>query len=299
MSAIRLYVIKKLLRAAQRRADYHQIAAVRARFEKMAGRFNTRLKGFRYKEELIEGMQGEWIIPPGADESKVLLYFHGGGYAAGSINTHRSLVTKIVEHAGMMALVVNYRLAPEHLYPAPVEDAAASYQWLLANGFASHRIGFGGDSAGGGVVIGALTYLRDRRMPLPKCAIAISPWLDHTLSGESHQTKRDEDPMLAADGLPVWSRNYLGDADPRSPYASPIFHDLGQLPPVYVHVGTAELLLDDSTRFAQSAAAQGVQVTLEIFPGHFHVFHAFWQLLPTARHANRMLGEFLRAQLAC
>jgi len=297
MSIIRLFFIKKLLRRIKSRADYNNIEFARRGFEKIAGRFNTHLKGFRYKEETINGIKGEWVIPKGADESKVLLYFHGGGYATGSINTHRALVSKIAQYSNISALSINYRLAPEFKYPAPIEDATTVYQWLLQKGFSNASICFGGDSAGGGVTICTLTYLRDKSIPLPKCAIALSPWLDLSMSGESYHTKHDEDPMLVAAGFPIWSKNYLGDADPKSPYASPIFHDLSSLPPIYIQVGEEEMLLDDSTRFAAKGKEQGVDVKLEIFPKKFHVFNAFWRVLPKAREANKKLGLFLRGQL--
>lgn len=297
MSRIRLFFIKQLLRRIKNRTDYNNITFARRGFEKVAGRFNTHLKGFRYKEETIEGIKSEWVIPMGADESKVLLYFHGGGYATGSINTHRALVSKLAEYARITALSIEYRLAPEFKYPAPIEDASAVYQWLMQHGFLNSNICFGGDSAGGGVVIGTLTYLRDNNIPLPKCAIALSPWLDHTMSGESYKTKHEEDPMLVAAGFPVWSKNYLGDADPKSPYASPIFHDLKNLPPIYVQVGEEEMLLDDSMRFAALANEQGGNVRLEIFAKKFHVFNAFWRVLPKAKEANKKLGLFLQEQL--
>jgi monoterpene epsilon-lactone hydrolase len=298
MSVIRLFLIKKLLRRIKNRTDYNNIEFARRGFEKVAGRFNSHLRGFAYQEATIAGMKCEWVTPKKADASKVLLYFHGGGYATGSINTHRALVSKIAEYAGISALIINYRLAPEFKYPAAIEDAVAAYQWLLDNGFAPSSICFGGDSAGGGITICTLLYLRDHNLPLPKCAIALSPWLDLTMSGESYKTKHEEDPMLMAAAFPIWSKNYLGEADARSPYASPIFHDLHQLPPIYIQVGEEEMLLDDSRRFAAKAKEQGQPVTLDIFPKKFHVFNAFWRVLPKASEANKKLGAYLRAQLA-
>ncbi len=297
MSVIRLFFIKKLLRRIKNNADHTNIIAARRGFEKV-GRFNKPLKGFTHTPLEIAGMKAEWIIPQGADETKVLLFFHGGGYATGSINTHRSLVAQLARNAGIKALLFNYRLAPENKFPAPIEDATTVYQWLLANGYPPGNIAFGGDSAGGGMTIGTLFYLQDKGIVLPKCAIAISPWLDQTMSGASFQTKKDIDPMLVAAGLPLWGANYMGDADPRSPYASPIFHNLKNLPPVYVQVGEEEMLLDDSIRFAEKAKTDGANVTLEVFAKKFHVFNAFWRLLPKAREANRKLGAFLKEHLA-
>jgi epsilon-lactone hydrolase len=297
MSTIRLFFIKQLLRRVKNKADYHNIQFARRGFEKIAGKFNRHLKGFAYSDFTIADMKAEWIMPDGADASKVLLYFHGGGYATGSINTHRALVSQIAKNAGIKALVIEYRLAPEFKYPAPVEDAVNAYKWLLQNGFKASDIAFGGDSAGGGLTIGTLLYLRDNHIPLPKCAIALSPWLDHTMSGNSYASHKDIDPMLVAEAMPVWSKHYMGDADPLSPYASPIFHDLSGLPPIYIQVGEEELLLDDSTRFSEKAKLAGAEITLEVFAKEFHVFNAFWRILPRAREANRKLGNFLSGRL--
>lgn len=297
MSVIRLFFVKQLLRRIKNRAQYDNIEYARRGFEKIVSKFNKPMRGFTYTPDNIAGIKSEWVLPQGADDKKLLLYFHGGGYATGSINTHRALVSQIVKHAGIKALIINYRLAPENKYPAPIEDAVAVYQWLLQNGYNANQIAFGGDSAGGGVTLGTLLYLKDHNIPLPKCAIALSPWTDQTLSGESYRTKHDEDPMLVAAAFPLWSKNYMGDADPASPYASPIFHSLSGLPPVYIQVGEEEMLLDDSKRYYERAKADGVNVQMDIYPKKFHVFNAFWRVLPKAREANKKLGDFLKEQL--
>lgn len=296
MSTIRLYFLKQFLRRLKKRVDYNNLLFARRGFEHV-GRFNKPLKGFTYTPATINGIKSEWVTPNGADESKVLLYFHGGGYATGSINTHRALVSQIVKSAGIKALIIEYRLSPEDKYPAPIEDAASVYKWLLENGYSYERVAFGGDSAGGGVTIGTLLYLRDNNLPLPNCAIAMSPWLDHTMSGESYKTKSEIDPMLVAEGFPVWSSHYLGGADPKSAYASPIFQNLKGLPPIYIQVGDEEMLLDDSLRFGQKAKADGADVQVEVYPKKFHVFNGFWRILPKAREANRKLGEYLKKHL--
>lgn len=298
MSTIRLFFVKQLLRRIKHRANYRDIQFARRGFEKVAGKFNNHLPRFTYTPVSVAGIKSEWVLPDGADESKVLLYFHGGGYATGSINTHRALVSQIVKNAGIKGLIIEYRLAPEYKYPAPVEDAASAYKWLLENNYKPEQIAFGGDSAGGGLAVCTLLYLRDNNIPLPKCAIALSPWLDHTMSGNSYQTNKDLDPMLVAEAFPVWSKFYMHESDPTSPYSSPIFHNLHGLPPIYVQVGEEEILLDDSTRFAEKAKADGVDVSLEIFARKFHVFNAFWRVLPRAREANKKLGAFLSKHLS-
>ncbi len=297
MFGIRLYFIKRVLRQIKARSDYYNIPRARKGFENAVRPYNRKRSGFTYTPATIAGMKSEWIAPNGCDESKVLLYFHGGGYATGSILTHRSLVSHLAKCAGIKALIIEYRLAPENKYPAPIDDATAAYQWLLQNGYAASKIAFGGDSAGGGICLGTLLYLRDENIPLPKCAIALSPWVDHTMSGESYHHNKEIDPMLVFDGFAPWSKNYIGEANPKAPYASPIFHNLTGMPPIFIQVGEEEMLLDDSKSYAAKAKVDGVDVTLEVYPKKFHVFNAFWRILPKAREANEKLGAFMKKQL--
>jgi monoterpene epsilon-lactone hydrolase len=293
-----LSILKCAMRRFKKKANWRDISDVRYGFEQIGRKYDKVNKFCRHGSFQIERMKAEWIIPKAnPDTKKVLLYFHGGGYAAGSINTHRAQVSQLVMLSGIRALLIEYRLAPEHKYPAPIEDAVLAYDWLLANNYLPEHIAFGGDSAGGGLTVGALLYLRDQGKPLHKCAICLSPWLDLTLSGGSQVTKELADPMLVKEAFPLWVSNYLGDADPRSPYASPLFAELHGLPPVYIQVGSEEMLLDDSVRFADKAKAAGSTVTLEIFEGYFHVFQAFFRVLNQAREANKKLAAFLVQQL--
>ncbi len=297
MPYIPLFILKSFLRRVKNRGDVSNPQRARRGFERLIGKWNKPLRGFDYQLEDADGVPSEWIFPHGCDRTKVLLYFHGGGYFVGSTNTHRGLVSQLAKNAGISALSINYRLAPEHPYPAAIEDCAKVYEWLLSKGFLPNQICFGGDSAGGGCTIGTLTYLRDKNIALPKCAIALSPWLDVTLTSESSTTKAEIDPMLAAKEFPTVVQYYMNDADTKSPYASPIFHSLKNLPPVYVQVGEEEILLSDSLTFAEKAKADGVDVRLEVYPKLFHVFNAFWRILPKAREANKKLGEFMHTQL--
>ncbi len=299
MPYIPLFILKSFLRRVKRRGDVSNPQRSRRGFEKLIGKWNKPLSGFDYTHEIADGVEGEWIFPQDCDKTRVLLYFHGGGYFVGSYNTHRALVSQIAKHAGVSAFSINYRLAPEFPYPAAIEDCARVYQWLMREkNFQASQICFGGDSAGGGCVVGTLTYLRDNEIPLPKCAIALSPWLDHTFSGHSFPSRDDIDPMLVADGFPIVRDYYMAGQDPKAPYASPIFHSLKNLPPVYVQVGEHELLLSDSTRFGEKGKEDGSDIRVEIYPKLFHVFNAFWSVLPKAREANRKLGEFIKLQLA-
>lgn len=293
-----LSVIKYAIRRFKKKADWRDINRVRYGFEKIASKYARPNKACRYEPFTIGNMKAEWIIPTQKpDTNRVLLYFHGGGYAAGSINTHRLHISQLVMYSGIKALLIDYRLAPENKFPAPVEDATLAYEWLLQNNYLPERIAFGGDSAGGGLTVATLLSLRDQNMPLPKCAICMSPWLDLTSSGISQITKEHLEPMLVKEAMPVWAAQYLGDADPRSPYASPLFADLHGLPPIYIQVGTDELLLDDSVRFEQKAKEAGVEVSVDIYLNYFHVFQAFYQVLKTARNANKKLAAFMAQQI--
>ena len=293
----KLYFVKKLIKKFQQKSQWENIPRSRAGFEKLTNRVPSHHPDVDYELFQIEDLKAEWMLPKNADTKKVLLYFHGGGYAVGSPNTHRALISQIAIEANVKALAIDYRLAPEHKFPAPIHDAVKAYQWLLANGYPPHQIAFGGDSAGGGLTFATLLYLRDNKISLPKCAIALSPWTDLTLSNPSHEKNKIIEPMLLPEAFPLWVKNYVGDTDPKTPYASPLFADLQNLPPIYIQVGTEEILLDDSVRFAERAIEQGLNVKLDIYKGYFHVFQGFFRILYKARQANRKLAAFLVEQL--
>jgi acetyl esterase/lipase len=244
------------------------------------------------------GVPAEWIEGPEADRERVLLYFHGGGYAIGSIATHRGLASRIAQAAGIRALLIEYRLAPEHPFPAAVEDATAAYRFLLDQGIAPERIGIGGDSAGGGLTFATLVALRDAGTPLPAVAIALSPWVDLEGTGESMTTKAEVDPLADPTGLHQMAELYLNGADPKTPTASPLHADLSELPPIYVQVGTAETLLDDAVRIAERARQAGVAIELELFEDLIHVFQAFAPFVPEAQDAIEKLGAFVKRNLS-
>ncbi len=239
----------------------------------------------------------EWIIGQGVTGSGTLLYLHGGGYTIGSINSHRALVSRLSSATGLRGLAVDYRLAPEHPFPAAIEDATAVYRWLLGQGVSPDRIVIAGDSAGGGLTVATLLSLRDDAAPLPAAGVCISPWVDLEGAGESMTTRAELDPMVQRDGLLRMAAAYLGDAHPRSPLASPIHADLTGLPPLLVHVGTRETLHDDSTRLAAVARAAGVAVDLETWDEMIHVWHAFSPLLPEADQAVDRVGVWVRERI--
>jgi acetyl esterase/lipase len=242
----------------------------------------------------VGGTRAEWIVAPGAGDDRAVLYLHGGGYCIGSITTHRQLAGDISRAAGARVLLIDYRLAPEHPFPAAVEDATRAYDYMLASGVKPAQSAVAGDSAGGGLTVATLLALRDARTPLPAAGVCLSPWLDLTMSGASIQSKAAIDPMVQGEDLQRMATAYLGAADAKQPLASPLFADLRGLPPLLVHVGTAEVLLDDATRFAERARAADVNVTLEEWDDMIHVWHAFAFILPEARQALERVGAFLR-----
>jgi len=239
------------------------------------------------------GVPAEWVAAPGVSPGRVLLYLHGGAYQAGSPATLRNLVALLSGATQARALSVDYRLAPEHPFPAAVEDALAAYRWLLASGIDPALIAIAGDSAGGGLALGALVALRDSGEPMPAAAVLLSPWTDLALTGESLRTRAAVDVMIKPDGISEDAALYLADADPRHPHASPLYADLCGLPPLLIHVGDAEVILDDSIRLAARASEAGVEVSLEIWDEMPHVFPAFAGWLPEADQAIEHIGAWL------
>lgn len=242
-------------------------------------------------------LPAEWIVPRGADPAFRLVYLHGGGYVAGSPATHRGLVARIAKAAGCVALVPDYRLAPEHRFPAALEDARLALAYAMEHGpdgeSPGARVVLAGDSAGGGLALATIVAARDAGERLPARVATLSAWTDLAATGASIATRAEVDPMIPAALLAGWSRHYLGDLDPRHPYASPLYADLRGLPPTLLQVGDAEVLLDDSVRFAERARERGVAVELEVFPELFHVFQAFAGALPEGREAIAKVASFL------
>jgi monoterpene epsilon-lactone hydrolase len=231
---------------------------------------------------------------PGIDPSAVVLYFHGGAYALGSAPDSVGLAADVVRRVGVRAISVDYRLAPEHPFPAATDDAVAAYRALLAEGVPSERIAFVGESAGGGLVAATLLALKDTDLPQPASAAVFSPWADLTVSGASATGKAEVDPALTADALRTRARDYLGDRDPATPLASPVFGDLTGLPPLLIQVGSHEILLDDAVRLAAKAGEHDVPVELQVWPEVPHVFQAFAALLDEADSALNSAAEFIK-----
>ena len=293
MPSQQLQTIVQMLRSGP---AWHELSIEeqRANFEQMA-QFFPLAPDLKCEPVDAGGVPAEWISTPGADDDRVIFYIHGGGYAIGSINTHRQMIACLSRAAGARALAINYRLAPEHPFPAAVEDATAAYRWLLSTGVDPARTVIAGDSAGGGLTVATLVALRDAGAPLPAAAVCISPWVDMEGLGESMISRAEVDhPMVQREPLLRMAEAYLGGAHPRTPLAAPLYADLFGLPPLLIQVGTAETLLDDSTRLAERARAAGVDVTLEPWDDMIHVWHFLAAMLPEGQQAIDRIGEFIR-----
>ena len=247
------------------------------------------------------GVPADWVLAPEAEGDRRLLYLHGGGFSLGSALSHRRLAADLSRASGCAVLNADYRLAPEHEYPAAVDDALAAYIWMMERGPEGEgraRSAFvAGDSAGGNLTLALLLAVRDRGITPPAAAIAISPVTDLTLTGASLKTRVARDPIIseaAVANLPDMVATYLGSADLKAPLASPLFAELHDLPPLYMNVGDDEVLLDDTLRFAARAADAGVDVTLHVEPAGFHVYPYFVPDAPESRFTIRRMGEFIR-----
>jgi epsilon-lactone hydrolase len=239
----------------------------------------------------------EWLQPPGVRTDSAVLYLHGGGYVIGSPRSHRHLVAAIARAAGTAALLLDYRLAPEHPFPAALDDALAAYQWLLGRGLSPQRIVVAGDSAGGGLTVATLLAARDRGLPRPAAGVCISPWVDLTCSGTTYATKAAVDPIVTRQAVNMMAQAYAGAGDPKAPLVSPLYAELRGLPPLLVQVGSDEVLLDDALGLAERARSAAVDVTLEEWPAMIHVWHWFLPMLAEAERAVGVIGRFVRARV--
>jgi monoterpene epsilon-lactone hydrolase len=240
------------------------------------------------------GVPAHWLDAPEADTGQVLLFLHGGGYELGSLRSDGELAARLGRASGMRVLFPEYRLAPEHPFPAAVEDALAAWRWLRADqGLDARSIAVAGDSAGGGLAVSLLVAVRDAGEALPAAAALMSPTVDLTSSGASMTERADQDPVSTPAMLRQFASGYLAGADPRTPLASPLFASLAGLPPLLVLAGTADLLLSDSERLAAAAADSGVDVTLRIAEGLPHVY-PIMRGTPEAAEATEQIGKFLR-----
>lgn len=250
-------------------------------------------RGIQVSREEFQGIHVEWLTPRQAAEGKLLLYLHGGGYVFGSCATHRQMVSYIARAGGVRALLPEYRLAPEHPFPAAIEDIVRLYRALLETRYSPRDIVIAGDSAGGGLTLATLLALRDAGDPLPAGACLLSPWLDLTGSGESMRTNAQRDPWFKPEYMPALARHYCTDDERVHPLVSPVFADLGGLPPLFIQVCDDEILFSDSTRIVDKVRATGGEAELETYNGLWHVFQAFARQVPESRAAVARIGSYI------
>ncbi|AKL95142.1 esterase/lipase [Clostridium aceticum] len=273
------------------------IEKLRRETDEMAAKLLKKNDGITYRQSEFKDFYSEWVELKGTPRDKVLLYFHGGGFVMGNAKSHRNIVGNIVKHLGVNALVFDYRLAPENPAPAAVYDSVVIYKWLLEEGYKAENIAFAGDSAGGGIQFATMIKCKDDGIPLPAVCAAFSPCTDMTLSGESHKSRVKADPCTPKGANQTYLGYYIGDGDPKNPYASPLFGDLHGLPPMIIQVGNDETLRDDSVLFAEKAKKSGVEVKIKVWKGMFHCFPVLAPMFPEATEALNETCSFLREKL--
>lgn len=261
------------------------------------GRLGRPARGVRIEETKFCGFKSEWLRPTTSRRRKLLLYLHGGAYVLGSCRSHRHMVSHIARAAGVDALLPEYRLAPEHRFPAAIDDAVTMYRALLEDGYAPEDIVVGGDSAGGGLTVATMLSLRHAGLPLPAANVLLSPFLDATASGESAESRAERDPWFHASDVSVVVDYYCGHDEVRNPLVSPVFANVAGLPPAYIQVGDDEILLSDSTRYADMLRAAGIDAEIEIWPEMWHVWHLFVGKMPESRKAIEGIGRFIEKTL--
>jgi acetyl esterase/lipase len=269
------------------------LAEQRSRLEKLS-RFITTPNGVSVSELSANGVQAA-LFDLADSKPGIVLYLHRGAYAVGSVTSHRKFLARLAKACQMKVLAIDYRLAPEHPFPAALQDALAAYQWLFSRGYAPSNIVIAGDSAGGGLAIAALISLRDGKLPLPACAVCISPWVN--LSGAEKKSNNKHDPLLNPAILDLYARYYIGQANASNPLISPVFADLEGLPPILIQAGTNEILLSQIEEFYEKARQASVEITLDRWQGMFHVFQII-PILPETKLSLKKIANFIRNKIS-
>lgn len=293
MADPQIEIVRTLLASRPRPAG---LAERRERLDALGSRYSV-AADVKIESVQADGVPAEWTTTPDADPKRVILFLHGGAYIAGSILSHRHMVAQIGREARARTLALDYRLAPEHPFPAALDDAISGYRFLLSRGYEPAHIALAGESAGGGLALATLLSLRDMGLALPACTWCSSPWIDLEMTGDTMTTKAAVDPLIQKPYLAEAATAYLNGANPRTPLASPLHADLTGLPSMLVQVGTAETLLDDSIRLAGLAAEANVRVTLEAWPDMIHAWTLFYQQVDAGRRSLASMGAFVRSML--
>ena len=287
-------ILASILRHLKSRPTFDQtgIEKHRTLLEKGALAFGTD-KSVMFESFDIHGIEAARLTPEDTSSGKTVLYLHGGGFMAGSIHSHRDLGSRIAKAACAELVLIDYRLAPEHPYPAGLDDVLTAYRYLLDQEISPEKLCIAGDSAGGGLVLSLLVRLRMEHLPMPGCAVFLSPWVDLECRGKSMTENRDHDPMLNRDLLLKTVRVYT-DQDPSDQLISPLNADFTGFPPMLVHAGENEVLLDDAVRLAEKARHYGIKTEIETYGGMFHVFQYFARYLDKANESIQKIGTFIR-----
>lgn len=274
------------------------IAELRANGVKNSKMLGEVSKNITVEKINMEGIQAEWLIPFSSStrSEKVILYLHGGGYVTGSIEDHRMMCGLLANATGTKVLIPEYRLAPEHPFPAALDDALKVYQWLLDQGYSSANMIIAGDSAGGGLSVATVLALKEKSGSLPAAVVCLSPWADLALTGQSHTTKAKAEAILNKDVLHEWALCYTDESNLTNPLVSPVHGDFHGFPPLLIQVGSEEILLDDSILLAEKAKSAGVDVTLKIWDGMWHVWQALGDLIPENKRTFEEIGQFVQRQ---
>jgi epsilon-lactone hydrolase len=296
MASAELHKLVATLRAVKISGDM-TIEEMRAGWEKFAASF-VPAADIAFKPVVARGVPAEWVSTPDSDSHRIVLYLHGGGYTIGSIASYRSYTGRLARATRSRLLSVGYRLAPEHPFPAALDDAVSSYRWLLDQDISPSRISVVGDSAGGGLALSLAIAVRDAGVPLPAAIVTIGPSTDLAKEGASMKERAHLDPIVTYESSMTHALRYVGPkGDLKHPLASPLYADLHGLPPLLIMVGTHEALFDDSTRFAAKAKAAGVEVQLDIWNEMIHVWPFFADILPEGRQAIDKIGDYIRKRI--
>jgi acetyl esterase/lipase len=272
------------------------IAEIRVQDTKAAKFMGPPPKDVEIENINVDGIAAAWIRPSGADKAKVLLHIHGGGYVTGSIASYLRMCILMAQTLKINVLLPAYRLAPEYPFPAAVDDTLKIYRWLLSQGYQSKNILISGDSAGGGLCVATVIALRDQGESLPAAVICLSPWADLTMQGQSHVTKSKSESMLNAETLREWALAYTNKENLGNPLVSPIFADFHDFPPLLIQVSGDEVLLDDAIALAEKAKSAGVNVSLKIWDGMWHVWQIVGDAIPESKMAFEEVDQFVRAR---
>ena len=298
MPSLQSHLFRFIIRASTSRMRHGASVAQMRRMTENGTRFMRPPRGATVTLVEAGGVPARWLYAAGVPAERVILYIHGGGFTLGWNNQYYGMLHYLSKTANARILAIDYRLAPEHPFPAALDDCVAAYRWLLQQGIPPQQLAIAGDSAGGNLTLTTMLALRDAHDPLPAVAACLSPGVDFTLSSETSTTPTPNDPVLSPAYIKTSTRDYLGDADPQNPLLSPIFADLHGLPPLLIQVGSDELLLSDAQRITERARAADVEVVLTVWPHMWHVFQLFAPTLPEGRQAINAIGAFISIHLA-